>query len=66
MCTAIIPVATENYFFAIPAEHWECIKTFIAAYLLQSFSVDIGNIHVEGKTSFVFMIAAKNYMLPVR
>src|SRR6266487_4926960 len=66
MTTTIIAVRGEHYFFSVMAEHGECIKTFVTAYLLKATAIKVYKIHIERKTTFVFMIAAENNILSIR
>ena len=65
MAAAIVAVTTENQFFAIMTKHWECIKSFITTYLLETFPINIGDVHIKRKAHRVFMITAENNMLAI-
>ena len=60
MGTPIVSVAGEHDLPPIITKHGECIKTFIATNFPDITPIGIHCIHVERKSSFVFMVAAED------
>jgi hypothetical protein len=65
MRAAVIAVAAENEFFTVWTEHREGVEAFVATDLFHILSLEVAEIHIEWKTSFIFMIAAKDKMLAI-
>ena len=65
MRAPIIPVAAKNKFLSIGTEHRKGVETLIPADLFDILAIEIAEIHVEWKSSFVFVVAAKNDMLAI-
>ena len=65
MSAPVISVAAEKDLFTIRAKHGERIEAIIPAYLFKPMAADICEIHVERKTSCVFMVTAKNDVISI-
>ena len=61
MSAAVIAVAAEQYSLTIVTKHGKSIKTIVTGDLFNVTAVRIHDVHMKRKTSFVFMITAKNY-----
>ena len=60
---AVVTVTAKNNFFTIGAEHGESVKAFIPGNFLLVTAIGIGQVHIEGEPTLVFVVAAENKMI---